>query len=362
MVPLNGPGVNWPLQAPPPQDRRWLRVEDASAVAACRNAALGLADRLWFPSARADQLALAVTEAASNLHKHASEGCLWLGVNRDGDPPGIDLVTIDAGPGLPDVAAALRDGHSTAGTLGIGLGAIQRLADSVDLYSLPGHGTALTARFRPVPAGGTTPPYPPALGGAARPPKPPRPWGAGLIRPITGETECGDAYAAACTSDTITAILCDGLGHGPLAAAAAAEGVSAFLEDPTGDPATLAGRVHRRMAGTRGGAVGIVRLGGGVARYCGLGNIAASILGQGRRKNMISIPGIAGHQARTIRAFDYELPPGAAVILHSDGISARWQAAALPGLETRDPLLIAAVLLGEAGIHRDDAGILVLKP
>jgi len=345
VVPLNGPGVNWPLQAPPPQDLRWLRVEDASAVTACRNAALSLADRLRFPSARADQLALAVTEAASNLHKHASEGSLWLGVNRDGEPPGIDLVTIDAGPGLPDVAAALRDGHSTAGTLGIGLGAIQRLADSVDLYSLPGHGTALTARFRPP---------------GSRFPDPLR-W-AGLIRPITGETECGDAYAAAYDGDMITAILCDGLGHGPLAAAAASSGVSAFLEDPAGDPARLAGRVHRRMAGTRGGAVGIVRLGGGVARYCGLGNIAASILGQGRRKNMISIPGIAGHQARTIRQFDYELPPGAAVVLHSDGISARWQAAALPGLETRDPLLIAAVLLAEAGIHRDDAGILVLKP
>jgi anti-sigma regulatory factor (Ser/Thr protein kinase) len=345
VVPLNGPGVNWPLQAPPPQDLRWFRVEDVSAVTACRNAALALADRLRFPSARADQLALAVTEAASNLHKHASEGSLWLGVNRDGEPPGIDLVTIDAGPGLPDVAAALRDGHSTAGTLGIGLGAIQRLADSVDLYSVPGHGTALTARFRPP---------------GSRFPDPLR-W-AGLIRPITGETECGDAYAAAYAGDAITAILCDGLGHGPLAAAAAAEGVSAFLEDPSAEPAALAGQVHRRMAGTRGGAVGIVRLGGGVARYCGLGNIAASILGQGRRKNMISIPGIAGHQARTIRQFDYELPPGAAVILHSDGISARWQAAAVPALETRDPLLIAAVLLAEAGIHRDDAGILVLKP
>ncbi|HEX5297391.1 MAG TPA: ATP-binding SpoIIE family protein phosphatase [Streptosporangiaceae bacterium] len=345
MVPLNVSGVNWPLQAPPPQDLRWLRVEDASAVAACRNAALNLADRLQFPAARADQLALAVTEAASNLHKHAAEGTLWLGVNRDGEPPGIDLVTIDAGPGLPDVTEALRDGHSTAGTLGIGLGAIQRIADSCDLYSRPGRGTALAARFRP--PGATFP-------AATR-------W-AGLIRPITGETECGDAYAAAYAGDTITAILCDGLGHGPLAAAAAAEGVSAFLEDPAGDPAALAGRVHRRMAGTRGGAVGIVRLGGGVARYCGLGNIAASILGQGRRKNMISIPGIAGHQARTVRQFDYELPPGAAVILHSDGISARWEAAALPGLETRDPLVVAAVLLAEAGVHRDDAGILVLKP
>ena len=345
MVPLNGSGVNWPLQAPSPQDRRWLRVEDVSAVAACRNAALNLAERLRFPATRTDQLALAVTEAASNLHKHATAGFLWLGVNRDGDPPGIDLVTIDAGPGLPDVAAALRDGHTTAGTLGIGLGAIQRLADSCDLYSRPGRGTALAARFRP--RGAT---FPAATH-----------W-AGLIRPIDGETECGDAYAAAFAGDTITAVMCDGLGHGPLAAAAAAAGVAAFLDDPSGDPAALLGRVHRRMAGTRGGAVGVVQLGDGIARFSGLGNIAASILAEGRRKSMISIPGIAGHQARTIRQFDYELPPGAAVVLHSDGVSARWEAAALPALETRDPLVIAAVLLAEAGVHRDDAGILVLKP
>ncbi len=132
-------------------------MEDISAVAACRNAAMNLAERLRFPAARADQLALAVTEAASNLHKHASEGTLWLGVNRDGDPPGIDLVTIDTGPGLPDVTAAMRDGHSTAGTLGIGLGAIQRLADSCDLYSRPGRGTALVASSLPP---GDDPPYP----------------------------------------------------------------------------------------------------------------------------------------------------------------------------------------------------------
>jgi anti-sigma regulatory factor (Ser/Thr protein kinase) len=348
VVPLNSAPQNWPLQAPPPQDLRWLRVDDASAVGACRNAALTLAGRLQFPAARADQLALAVTEAASNLHKHASEGSLWLGVNRDRDPPGIDLVTIDAGPGLADVDVVLRDGHSTAGTLGIGLGAIRRLADFCDLYSRPGRGTALAARFK---AGKTVPPGPPSS---------PR-W-AGLIRAITGETECGDAYGAVQLGDRVAAVLCDGLGHGPLAAAAAAEGVAAFLEDPAGDPATLLGRMHRRMSGTRGGAVGVVQLGDGIARFSGLGNVAASILGQGRRKSMISIPGIAGLQARTIRQFEYELPPGAAVILHSDGISSRWEAAALPSLETRDPLLIAAVLLGAAGIHRDDAGILVLKP
>jgi anti-sigma regulatory factor (Ser/Thr protein kinase) len=339
--------LSWPLKAPPPQDMRWLPVEDVSAVSACRNAALALADRLRFPAARTDQLALAVTEAASNLHKHARQGALLLCVSRDAAEPGIDLVTIDAGPGLADVPAALRDGHSTAGTLGVGLGAIRRLADFSDLYSVPGHATALAARFRP-------------QRGPA--PGPPEPRWAGLVRPITGETECGDAYGAIRAGGTVTAVLCDGLGHGPLAAAAASAGVAAVLGDPTGEPAALLERAHRRMSGTRGGALGVVQLSGGVARFAGLGNIAASVLGQGTRKSMVSVPGIAGHQARAIRQFEYEAPPGTAVILHSDGVSSRWEAAALPGVEGRDPLLIAAVLLAEAGIHRDDAGVLVLKP
>jgi len=334
--------LSWPLQAPSPQDMRWLRVEDASAVAACRQAVQNMAERLRFPAARIGQLALAVTEAASNLHKHAEQGSLLLCVNRDGPQPGIDLVTIDAGPGVRDVSAALRDGHSTAGTLGIGLGAIQRLADFADMYSRPGHGTSLVARF------------------CVSPPVSQPRW-AGLIRPITGETECGDAYGVVPADGAVTAVLCDGLGHGPLAAAAAAAAVAAVLDDPAGEPAALLERVHRRMSGTRGGAVGVVQVSGQLARFAGLGNVAASIVSDGQRKSMVSIPGIAGVQARTIRQFEYDVPPGSAVIVHSDGVSSRWEAAALPALEARDPLLIAAVLLAEAGVHRDDAGVLVLK-
>jgi anti-sigma regulatory factor (Ser/Thr protein kinase) len=352
--------LNWPLQAPPPQDMRWLAVEDASAVVACRNAALAMASRLQFPAARADALGLAVTEAASNLHKHARQGALLLAVNRDADAPGIDLVTIDSGPGLRDVGAAMQDGHSTTGTLGIGLGAIRRLADFCDLYSVPGHGTALIARFWPLPRG----PLP--RGPAIR--------CAGLIRPITGETECGDAFGVLQTDDAVTAVLCDGLGHGPLAAAAAAAAMATVLGEPAGgtglaggragarasEPAALLERVHRRMSGTRGGAVAVVQISGQLARFAGLGNVSAFILSAGSRKSMLSVPGIAGYQARAFRQFEYEVPPGAAVILHSDGISSRWEVAAVPGVETKDPLLIAAVLLAEAGIHRDDAGVLVL--
>ena len=372
--------LNWPLQAPPPQDMRWLAVEDASAVVACRNAALAMASRLQFPAARADSLALAVTEAASNLHKHARQGALLLAVNRDADAPGIELVTIDSGPGLRDVGAAMQDGHSTTGTLGIGLGAIRRLADFCDLYSVPGHGTALVARFWPVPRE-QVPRRPLPREPGSRGPAPIR--CAGLIRPIAGETECGDAFGVLRTDDAVTAVLCDGLGHGPLAAAAAAAAMAAVLGEPaTGpgpagpasgraggpasasaplsEPVALLERAHRRMSGTRGGAVAVVQVSGQLARFAGLGNVAAFILSAGSRKSMLSVPGIAGYQARAFRQFEYQVPPGAAVILHSDGISSRWEVAAVPGVETKDPLLIAAVLLAEAGIHRDDAGVLVL--
>ena len=142
------------LISPAPGDQRWLRVEDPSAAAGCRAAATALAGRLEFPADRTDQLVLAVTEAASNLHKHASRGSMLLRITRAGDGPGIEMVTIDAGPGLRDASAAMRDGHSTSGTLGIGLGAIQRLADFCDLYSVPGHGTVLVARFWPEPRSG----------------------------------------------------------------------------------------------------------------------------------------------------------------------------------------------------------------
>jgi anti-sigma regulatory factor (Ser/Thr protein kinase) len=333
------------LTTPGADDACWLRVESPSAVAGCRRAAVALAGRLGFPATRADQLALAVTEAASNLHKHAREGLLLLRIGRDAGRPGVELVTIDAGPGVPDLRAVLRDGHSTAGSLGVGLGAIRRLADASDIYSAPGHGTALAAWFWPRPA-------PAAAAGCA-----------GLNRPISGETECGDIYAVSRGGGgVLTGVLCDGLGHGPLAAAAARVATAAVQEDPAAEPAALLERAHRQMARTRGGALAIVRVDGPSVVFAGLGNIAAWIVTGDRRAGLVSVPGIAGHQARALRQFSYPLPEGAAVVLHSDGLTSRWDIRALPGLVTRAPLVIAAMLVGEAAVRRDDAGVLVLKP
>jgi anti-sigma regulatory factor (Ser/Thr protein kinase) len=347
------PLAQW-LTAPDPADMRWIRVEEPSAAVSARNTVLAMARQLSVPQARAEQLALACTEAATNLARHAREGTLLLRISRDGDQPGIELVTIDSGPGMADVGAALRDGHSTAGTLGIGLGAIRRAADFCDVYSLPGRGTTLVARFvlEPGAAAGAAGAAGPA-GNAG--------W-SGLLRPINGETQCGDSYAVARTGAAVTAMMCDGLGHGPLAATASREAMAVFREAPGEEPAVLLERAHRRMSGTRGGAVAVVRIEGDAVRFAGLGNVAGWIVAADRRQGLVSVPGIAGHQARKFRHYDYTIGAGAAVVLHSDGLSSRWDIRNLPGLTARDPLVIASVLLSEAGVHRDDAGVLVVKP
>jgi hypothetical protein len=77
---------------------------------------------------------------------------------------------------------------------------------------------------------------------------------------------------------------------------------------------------------------------------------------------MVSVPGIAGYQARTIKTFDYQLPDGAIVVLHSDGLTERWTAENRNWLFTKEPLLVAAMLLRDAGVRKDDAGVLVARP
>ncbi|MEV4255396.1 ATP-binding protein [Spirillospora sp. NPDC049652] len=185
-------------------DAVWMRVEDQSAVAAARRRATGLAERLGFTGEPMGRVQLAVTEAATNLVKHAERGEMLLRLSRQGDDAAFEFVCFDRGPGVADVPGARLDGYSTTGTLGVGLGAIDRIADRSGMHSASAAGTVLFARFLQSDGGASVPDLP----------------FAGLTRPIEGEEECGDAYAARLHEGTVYAMLCDGLGHGPLAARA----------------------------------------------------------------------------------------------------------------------------------------------
>jgi anti-sigma regulatory factor (Ser/Thr protein kinase) len=328
-------------------DAGWFRVGDAGDVGAVRRAAAGLGGSLGLADQRVGELAILAAELASNLHKHAEAGQVLLRSLRYGDEVGVGMVALDSGPGMADADLSRVDGHSTTGTLGIGLGAIGRLATSLDLYSLPGRGTVLTVQ---VWARGVR------VDAAVE----------GLSRPMSGESLSGDAWSTR-MADRLQLMVCDGLGHGPLAAAASQAAVQAFREGPEGGPAVLVEHLHRALGHTRGGAVAVAELdpAAGTLRYAGLGNIAGHLVrpggGAADRRSMVSLPGIAGYQRRAVREFSYPVEPADLIVLHSDGVTDRWRLDDYRGLTARTPLVIAATLLRDAGVRRDDATVLVAR-
>lgn len=333
--------VGVPVRA---EDVAWLRVEDDTAPGTVRRRAVDLAQRIGFDETRAGQVAIVATELATNLFKHAREGVVVLRVLRHDTEGGVEIVAFDRGPGVRDVHALYRDGASTSGTLGIGLGAIPRLSDSHDVHSVPGRGTVVVATFW---AGERT------LSEVA----------AGLTRTIEGEAECGDAYALRPTEDGWLALSVDGLGHGPLAAHAATAATRCFLVSTETSPRAVMMELHRATAGTRGAAVAVAHLdlAQGRLTYAGIGNIAGRIVTPGKARGLVTHPGIVGHNARTPTETVYELEPGSWVVLHSDGLNDRWTTDAYPGILDHSPLLLAATLMRDAGVRRDDASVLAMR-
>ncbi|MFG3553809.1 SpoIIE family protein phosphatase [Micromonospora sp. NPDC047557] len=321
----------------------WFRVEAGSTASAVRRAAERLGEQIEMGAARIADLAIVAAELTSNLVKHADNGVLLLRPVRRAGQAGVELVAIDSGPGMADLAVSSRDGHSTTGTLGIGLGAIVRQASWFDAYSLPGRGTVLAVQVWP-----------------AEPAHPS--WAGALARPIPGETVSGDGYAVRIADGRHQVLVSDGLGHGPLAAAATEAALAAFRDAPASPPAAVVSHLHRSMSHTRGAALAVAELAAGVLHYAGLGNISGVIVeGDGQRRGLVSLPGIAGHQRPTVRGYDYPFGPGARLVMHSDGVADRWRLTDYPGLAERSPLVMAATLLRDAGVRRDDACVLVAR-
>lgn len=176
------------------------RIEDRSYVAFVKREIHERAVQEKFKESKVGEIDIIVAELTSNLIKHAGGGELLYRLSCEGERNVFELVCLDNGTGMTDVARMMRDGVSTTNTLGQGLGAVQRLSDFSQVYSLPDWGTIVYAKVFSVSA-------------AAR------------IRqvhfeeavievPKTGEIACGDGYSVRRTAEETHVFLGDGLGHG----------------------------------------------------------------------------------------------------------------------------------------------------
>lgn len=325
-----------------------LAVTDASEVAQARREAAALAGRNGFSEQDAGRVALVATELGTNLVKHGRGGEMLIGPYEDGDGGGAEIVALDRGPGIANVEACLKDGYSSAGTSGNGLGAILRQSHEFDVASWPGLGTAVLARLKP------------GKPKAARTPSQSG-WGAVSVA-MAGETVCGDSWSVV-ADGTITLMVADGLGHGPDAAEAAVEAVRLFHRFGGHQVSTLLDYIHGGLRSTRGAAVSIARFDPKSRKvdFTGIGNVGGALATDGGTlRRMVSMPGTAGHNARKIQAFDYPFERGL-IVLASDGIATSWSLGNYPNIQTVHPTLIAAIIYRDFGRRRDDATVLVEK-
>jgi anti-sigma regulatory factor (Ser/Thr protein kinase) len=327
-----------------------LAVRDESQVGEVRRAAAALASGIGFGPADIGRVSIVATELATNLIKHARGGEVVISAVDDAEGTGVECLALDKGPGIADLAAARRDGFSTAGSPGSGLGAIARQSRVFDIYSQPGRGTALLSRVhKGRPAGSHLDPP------TAR---------CGVINlAMSGEEACGDAWAARLGAEGLFALVVDGLGHGPLAASAAHAALRAYGGGEPAPTAALMQRLHLALRSTRGAAASAVALADDRQDvvFIGVGNVSGVVICDEGARRMVSYNGTLGHTLKPVKPFVYPTLGETLVVLASDGLAAGWSLDAYPGLRSRHPSLIAGVLYRDFTRGRDDVTVLVAR-
>jgi len=295
------------------------------------------------------RLALVVTELGRNLAIHTKGGRLLLRLLSEGGEKGVQILSLDGGPGVSNFNECLRDGFSTAGTAGIGLGAAKRASQVFSVHSQPGVGTALFCELWSNP----------------QVHRPVAKWQEGAASvALAQEPVCGDSWAHLHPKPSVLRLLvADGLGHGSFAAEASQKAVEVFLANPNAELPILLDFIHAALRATRGAAVAVAEVDAGrsVVSYAGIGNIAGTILNHDKTTSLISMNGTMGVQHRGIRTFSYPWSPDSVLVMNSDGLKTRWELSQYGGLINRHAALIAGVLFRDQARSNDDATVVVAR-
>jgi len=326
-----------------------ITVHHDSDVGAARRAAKGMVEALGFDPVAGEEVALAVIELATNLIKHAGGGQLILTPLQDGARVGLEVVSHDTGPGIPDIERALTDGFSTSGSRGMGLGAVNRLMDEFDLRSRFREGTRVVCRKWRRDYAASTERCPLAFGVATRP----RNFGA----------PNGDAFLLKRWDASILAGVIDGLGHGQFAhraAQTARQYVETHFDQPLDQIFRGTGRACRA---TRGVVMALARFDWGQGRVsvASVGNIELRVFPSSGSMYFPVRRGVVGLNAPGALVTQQDWDPDAIMVMHSDGLRTHWSWREFPRLPGQSASVAAEELLRTLARANDDATVIVVK-
>lgn len=333
-----------------------MTVEDRTQVSPARSAVRTAADRIGLSASVVDRAALAATELAQNLHLHATGGELIIFAEIDADDgrPTLTMLAVDRGPGVERFDRCLVDGYTTGGTMGTGLGAVQRLAADFDGVSEPGLGTIVFAQFTTegAPGGGSTRFDIGALG-----------------FPLEDDEPNGDGFTTVHRGGRVVVLVADGLGHGPQAADASRAATHALGPLADRSPGGVLREINQVLAPTRGAAVSVASLDLDVARDGG--ELVTS--GMGNVSVLIAAPDATSHRVATAHGtvgarpaanppeHSTTFPAGGLLVLHTDGLHSRWTLDGRSELLRHRSVVIATALWRDHQRKGDDSLVVVVK-
>jgi serine/threonine-protein kinase RsbT len=118
-------------------------IEREEDVVIARQKGRELAAQTGFSMTDRTLIALAISEIARNIVSYAHRGEVKICRVNDGPRVGVLIVAEDEGPGIADIDLAMRDGYSTAKSLGVGLPGTKRIMDEFEVTSVVGKGTTV---------------------------------------------------------------------------------------------------------------------------------------------------------------------------------------------------------------------------
>jgi anti-sigma regulatory factor (Ser/Thr protein kinase)/serine/threonine protein phosphatase PrpC len=336
------------------RDTKWMEpvllgVYKPADVLRAADSTSRFADSLGFSPAECEELALVITELATNVLKHATRGSLRLSRIEAPGRVGIQIESDDTGPGIPDLEQAITDGYSTVGSLGTGLGTVNRFVDELAACSRREPGLRLVCQrwIRPKTSG------------------------LHMVELVCGIAtrsyrllpENGDAFIIKQWERQALVGVIDGLGHGQFAQRAALT-ARQYIEHHYDQPlVSLFRGVGRACRTTRGVVMALARfdLDRQKLTLASIGDIEVRLIGNSERFNFVVKRGIVGLNAPNPVPSEHSWTSNSLLIMHSDGLRTKWAWDEFSDVARAAPPVIARRLLEGLGKLDDDATVVVVR-
>ena len=121
-------------------------IDVEADIAVARRLVRDVAGKMGFGVTETTRIITAASELGRNVFKYAGKGVMHWRTLQKGDASGVELRFEDHGPGIADLDAAMREGYSTGGSLGMGLPGAKKLMDEMDIRTSQGEGTVVVVR------------------------------------------------------------------------------------------------------------------------------------------------------------------------------------------------------------------------